>query len=84
MMMMMMMMTMMVTIMTTMMMMMMMMMMLVARMKMERMISQVPPPFFHSYSHNSLNRWGDLLRSVPHIKNEVKLNFYENSERNSK
>ena len=27
---------------------------------------------------------GDLLRSVRHIKNEVKLNFQENSESNSK
>ena len=27
---------------------------------------------------------GDLLRSVPHIKTEVKLNFQENSESNSK
>ena len=30
------------------------------------------------------HRWGDLLRSVRHIKDEVKLNFQENSESNSK
>ena len=28
--------------------------------------------------------WGDLLRSLPHIKTEVKLNFQANSESNSK
>ena len=28
--------------------------------------------------------WGDLLRSVPHIKNEVKLNSQANCETNSK
>ena len=32
----------------------------------------------------SNNSRGDLLRSLPHIKTEVKLNFQANSESNSK